>query len=340
MQIARFKAGGKTRYGALEGAVVVEYSGTPFTLFRRGRRRYPLKQTVLLAPVVPSKIVAVGLNYRDHAKEMNLPIPEEPRIFLKPTTAVIGPCDPIVYPPQTARVNHEAELAVVMKRRCRSVPAARAREYVLGYTCLNDLTARDLQRRDGMPSRAKAFDTFCPIGPCIATDIDPNAVAIEAYVNGELRQSSSTKELIFPVEELVARISEVMTLLPGDVIATGTPSGVGPLEPGDRIELRIEGIGSLWNTDALDPQLDADRKSTRLNSSHQIISYAVFCLKKTRYGGAVDAPERGGGYWSMHSGAECRSSPLQIPLASLVVRAQLPFRDCRVSLTVVRSGVS
>ena len=248
MQIARFKAGGKTRYGALEGAVVVEYSGTPFTLFRRGRRRYPLKQTVLLVPVVPSKIVAVGLNYRDHAKEMNLPIPEEPRIFLKPATAVIGPGDPIVYPPQSARVDHEAELAVVMKRRCRSVTAARAREYVLGYTCLNDVTARDLQRRDGMPSRAKAFDTFCPIGPCIATDIDPNAVAIEAYVNGELRQSSSTKELIFPVEELVARISEVMTLLPGDVIATGTPSGVGPLEPGDRVELRIAGIGSLWNT--------------------------------------------------------------------------------------------
>ena len=248
MQIVRFKAGGKTRYGALEGAVVVEYSGTPFTLFRRGRRRYPLKQTVLLAPVVPSKIVAVGLNYRDHAKEMNLPIPEEPRIFLKPATAVIGPGDPIVYPPQSARVDHEAELAVVMKRRCRSVPAARAREYVLGYTCLNDVTARDLQRRDGMPSRAKAFDTFCPIGPCIATDIDPNAVAIEAYVNGELRQSSSTKELIFPVEELVAHISAVMTLLPGDVIATGTPSGVGPLEPGDRVELRIAGIGSLWNT--------------------------------------------------------------------------------------------
>ena len=134
-----------------------------------------------------------------------------------------------------------------MKRRCRNVSAARAREYVLGYTCLNDVTARDLQERDGMPSRAKAFDTFCPIGPCVATDIDPNAVTIEAYVNGEIRQSSSTKELIFPVEELVARVSEVMTLLPGDVIATGTPPGVGPLRPGDRVEVRIEGIGSLRN---------------------------------------------------------------------------------------------
>lgn len=248
MQIVRFKAAGKTRYGALEGGAVVEYTGTPFALFRRGRRRYPLTQTVLLAPVVPSKIVAVGLNYRDHAKEMHLPLPDEPRIFLKPTTAIVGPDDPIVYPPQSRRVDHEVELAVVMKRRCRNVPAERARQYVLGYTCLNDVTARDLQQRDGMPSRAKAFDTFCPIGPCIATDIDPNAVTIEAWVNGGLRQSSSTKELIFPVEEIVARVSEVMTLLPGDVIATGTPPGVGPLEPGDRVELRIEGIGSLRNT--------------------------------------------------------------------------------------------
>lgn len=165
MQIVRFKAGGKTRYGALEGAVVVEYSGTPFTLFRRGRRRYPLRQTVLLAPVVPSKIVAVGLNYRDHAKELGLPVPVEPRIFLKPATSVVGPDDPIVYPPQSARVDHEAELAVVMKRRCRNVPPARAREYVLGYTCLNDVTARDLQQHDGLPARAKGFDTFCPIGP-------------------------------------------------------------------------------------------------------------------------------------------------------------------------------
>jgi 2-keto-4-pentenoate hydratase/2-oxohepta-3-ene-1,7-dioic acid hydratase in catechol pathway len=248
MQIVRFKAGGKTRYGVLEGASVVEYAGTPFTVFRRGRRRYARKHTVLLAPVLPSKIVGIGLNYRDHAKELGLPIPEEPRIFLKPTTALVGPDDPIVCPPQSARVDHEAELAVVMKRRCKNVPAARARAYVLGYTCLNDVTARDLQQRDGMPSRAKAFDTFCPIGPCIATDIDPNAVAIEAYVNDGLRQSSSTKDLIFPVEDLVARVSEVMTLLPGDVIATGTPPGVGPLQPGDHVEVRIEGIGSLRNT--------------------------------------------------------------------------------------------
>jgi len=248
MQIIRFKAAGKTRYGVLEGAAAVEYSGTPWSVFRRGRRRYALSQCVLLAPVLPSKIVAVGLNYRDHAAEMGLPIPDEPRLFLKPPTALVGPDDPIVYPPQSSHVEHEAELAVVMKRRCRSVPAARVREYVLGYTCLNDVTARDVQARDRLPTRAKAFDTFCPIGPAIATDIDPNAVVVEAYVNGVLRQSSSTKELIFPVEELVARVAEVMTLLPGDVIATGTPPGVGPLLPGDRVEVRIEGIGSLRNT--------------------------------------------------------------------------------------------
>lgn len=208
MQIVRFKAGGKTRYGVLEGLSIVEYTGTPFTLFRRGRRRYPLKHAVLLAPVVPSN----------------------PIMFLKPTTALIGPDDPIVCPPMSARVEHEAELAVVIKRRCRDVPPARAREYVLAYTCLNDVTARDLQEKDGRGSRAKAFDTFCPIGPSIATDIDPNAVTIEAYVNGEVRQSSSTKE---PA---------------GDVIATGTPPGVGPLVPGDRVEVRIEGIGSVKNT--------------------------------------------------------------------------------------------
>lgn len=248
MQIVRFRADGKTRYGTLEANYVVEYSGTPFTLFRRGRRRYPLKQIILLTPVVPSKIVALGLNYRDHAAELGLAIPDEPIMVLKPPSALIGPDDPIVYPRESQRVDYEGELAIVMKRRCRNVPLARAREYVLGYACLNDVTARDLQTKDVRGSRAKAFDTFCPLGPCIATDIDPNTVTIETYVNGQQRQSSSTKELIFPVEDIVARVSQIMTLLPGDVIATGTPPGVGPLLPGDRVEVRIEGIGSLKNT--------------------------------------------------------------------------------------------
>ena len=247
MQIVRFNAGSKTCYGALEGAVIVEYSGTPWSLFRRGRRRHALKQTVLLAPAPPTKIVTVEMNYPDHAAERGWVAPAEPRFFLKPTTTLVGPDDPIVYPTLSTRVELGAELAVVIKRRCRNVPVERVREYVLGYTCLNDVTARDLQAR-GLPLRAKGFDTFCPLGPCIATDIDPNAVAVEAYVNGALRQSSSTKDLIFPIEEIVARIAQVMTLLPGDVIATGTPAGVGPLEPGDRVEVRIEGIGRLKNT--------------------------------------------------------------------------------------------
>ena len=247
MRIVRFRVGDRTRYGVLEGTHVVEYSGTPFSGFRRGRRRLPASQVVLLAPVLPSKIVGVALNYRDHASELGLVVPEEPAIFLKPVSALVGPGDPIVYPPQSRRVDYEAELAIVMRRRCRNVPSARAREHVLGYTCLNDVTARDLQKRDRALGRAKGFDTFCPLGPCITTDIDANAVRVETYVNGERRQSGSTKELVFPVEDLVARISEIMTLLPGDVIASGTPGGVGPLQPGDRVEVRIEGIGSLIN---------------------------------------------------------------------------------------------
>src|SRR5437899_2299574 len=216
-----------------------------------GRQGLPGERTrseiALLSPVLPSKIVGIGLNYRDRATELRRAIPAEPVMLLKPTTTLIGPDDPIVYPSISARVEHEAELAVVIKRRCRDVPVARAREFILGYTCLNDVTARDLQEKDGRGTRAKAFDTFCPIGPCVTTDIDPSALAIEAYVNGEVRQSSSTKEMVFPIEDLVARVSQVMTLLPGDVITTGTPAGVGPLRPGDRVEVRIESIGILKN---------------------------------------------------------------------------------------------
>ncbi len=247
MRIVRFRAGGKIRYGVLEGSHIVEYAGTPYGTFKKGRKKYPLRQAVLLAPVVPSKVVAVGLNYREHAEEMNLPIPAEPIIFLKPLSSLCGPDDPIICPAQAARVDYEAELAIVIKKRCRRVSAERAREHVLGYTCLNDVTARDLMARDGQWIRAKGFDSFCPVGPCIATDIDPNGVEVETYLNGERRQASNTKHLIFPVEDVLARISAVMTLLPGDVIATGTPGGVGPMQPGDKIEVRIEGIGSLVN---------------------------------------------------------------------------------------------
>src|SRR5215470_13418384 len=245
MQIVRYRTDTSMSYGALEGCEVVEYTGTPWGPFRRGRRRVPLRHAVLLAPAVPTKIVVVESNHRGDGADAAMALPE-PRFYLKPPTTVAGPDDPIVYPSLSALVEHGAGLAVVIKRRCRNVPAARVREFVLGYTCLNDVTARDLASK-GLWVRAKAFDTFCPLGPCIATDIDPDAVAVETLVNGELRQSSSTKELIWRADEIVARVAQVMTLLPGDVIATGTPAGGGPLEPGDRVEVRIEGVGSLKN---------------------------------------------------------------------------------------------
>ena len=201
----------------------------------------------VLAPVQPSKIVAVGLNYRDHAREMNKPLPDEPLLFLKPSTAVIGPNDSIVMPSKAGRVDYEAELGIVIRKRARAVAAAEAAKYILGLTCVNDVTARDLQARDVQYTRAKGFDTFAPIGPCIVVGLDGNALDVESSVNGERRQASNTRQLIFGLHHLVEFISSVMTLLPGDVIATGTPSGIGPVEPGDRVVVKVEGIGELVN---------------------------------------------------------------------------------------------
>lgn len=204
-------------------------------------------ETAVLAPVAPSKIVAVGLNYRDHAAEMNKPLPDEPLIFLKPSTAVVGPGASIVLPPGAGRVDYEAELGVVIGRTARRVPADRAHEYVLGFTCVNDVTDRGLQRRDVQYTRAKGFDTFAPVGPCIAAaDLD-RPTGIESRVNGERRQHSSTRELIFPLRRLIEFVTAVMTLLPGDVLSTGTPPGVGPLAPGDRVVVAVEGVGELAN---------------------------------------------------------------------------------------------
>ena len=207
----------------------------------------PLSEVKLLAPSVPSKIVALGLNYRDHAKELGLPIPEEPLLFLKPPSAVIGPEEKIILPPESKRVDYEAELAVVIRKRARRIAPQRAFDYILGYTCFNDVTARDLQKKDGQWTRAKSFDTFAPFGPWIETDLDPSNLKVRSYLNGFLRQDSSTSELIFPVPEIVSFVSQVMTLEPGDVIATGTPPGIGPLSSGDLIEVEIEGIGRLKN---------------------------------------------------------------------------------------------
>jgi 2-keto-4-pentenoate hydratase/2-oxohepta-3-ene-1,7-dioic acid hydratase in catechol pathway len=201
----------------------------------------------LLAPVMPSKIVAIGLNYKDHAAEVNKPLPSEPLMFIKPSTAVIGPGEPIRLPRGVGEIHYESELAVVIRRTASNVRAADAGRYVLGLTCLNDVTARELQRKDIQYTRAKGFDTFAPLGPCIATGLDSSALAIEGFVNGERRQSSNTNQLIFPVDRLVEFVSHVMTLHPGDVITTGTPSGVGPLKAGDRVTVKVEGIGELSN---------------------------------------------------------------------------------------------
>jgi 2-keto-4-pentenoate hydratase/2-oxohepta-3-ene-1,7-dioic acid hydratase in catechol pathway len=247
VQIVRFRVDGKTRYGALEGAAIVEYSGTPWSLFRRGRRRYSVRQVVLLAPVMPSKIVGVGLNHPEHARALGRDVPDEPALFFKPVSALVGPDDPIVAPPRSGHLECEAALGAVIKRRCHNVPAARVREYVLGYAAVNDVTARDVQARDGDWTRAKAFDTFCPVGPCIATDVDPNTATIETWVNGVLRRAASTKELVFGLEDVIAHVSEVVTLLPGDVVGTGTPGASGPVGPGDRVEIRVEGVGGLKN---------------------------------------------------------------------------------------------
>lgn len=195
----------------------------------------------------PSKIVCVGLNYREHAVELKLKIPKEPVIFLKPSSSIIYNKDDIVYPPKVRRLDFEAELAVVIKKKTKNIKPKEAPAYILGYTCLNDVTARDLQKKDGQWTRSKSFDTFCPIGPVIETDLDPSDIKIESRLNGILRQSSSSADLIFPVYELVAYISGIMTLSPGDIISTGTPPGVGPMRPRDLIEISIEGIGTLNN---------------------------------------------------------------------------------------------
>ena len=268
MRIARFAHGGEVGYGIVEdvqpdgaraGAVpdpdalvVAELLGHPFGVgdgpIRLTGSRYPLADVRLLAPVLPSKVVAIGRNYADHVREMGNEPPAEPVIFLKPSTAVIGPRDPIAYPVQLSeRVDFEGELAVVIGRLCREVPAARVPEVIFGYTCANDVTARDLQARDGQWARAKGFDTFCPLGPWIQTDLDPDDLELTTVVNGEIRQNARTSQLMHDVTALISYVSAVMTLLPGDVLLTGTPAGVGPLKEGDEVSITIENIGTLTN---------------------------------------------------------------------------------------------
>lgn len=254
MRLARFSHSDKVGYAVLDdvGEGLFEISAEDFFCGAadadRGRY-FKLEETRLLAPVLPSKIVAIGLNYRAHAAEFNQDIPDEPLFFLKPSTAVIGPDEDIVYPAHMShRVDYEGELAIVMGRCAKDVSVSEAPSHVLGYTAFNDVTARDLQGRDGQWTRAKGFDTFAPMGPWIETELDPNSVLIESFLNGDKRQSASTDDMIFNAAELVSFVSRVMTLLPGDIIATGTPPGVGKMKPGDIVEVRVEGIGSLKNT--------------------------------------------------------------------------------------------
>jgi 2-keto-4-pentenoate hydratase/2-oxohepta-3-ene-1,7-dioic acid hydratase in catechol pathway len=249
MKIYRFKHNDKKFFGVLKEDRLYPIQGSVFRKFKTAKKGIPVGDVTLLPPIVPSKIVAIGLNYKDHAMERGRSLPEEPLIFLKPSSAVVGPNDIIVYPSMTKRIDYEGELAVVIKKK-----ASRLRQdddtddHILGYSCFNDVTARDLQEKDGQFTRAKSFDTFAAIGPCIATDIDPARLRIKTFLNGKLRQSGNTRNLIFAVPFLVRFVSNIMTLNPGDIITTGTPAGIGPMIPGDKVDVQIEGIGTLSNT--------------------------------------------------------------------------------------------
>ena len=247
MKIVRFAHGQKAEYGIVLADGIQGLEGTPFEGIRPTNQYHRSTDIRLLAPCTPSKVVALGVNYRSHGEEMQSPLPAEPLIFIKPSTAVIATEDNIVYPEMSRRVDYEGELGVVIRSLAKNVPREKAFDYVLGYTCVNDVTARDLQSKDGQWTRAKGFDTFCPIGPCIETELDPSDLALETVLNGEVKQSTRTSQLVFPVDHLISFISHVMTLLPGDVIATGTASGIGPMQPGDIVEVKIEGIGTLRN---------------------------------------------------------------------------------------------
>ena len=254
MRIARFSFGDEIRFGVVATGedgedVVAPIVGDPlYVPIQPAGSPIPLADVRLLAPVIPrSKVVGIGRNYAEHAAELGNDVPANPMLFLKPNTAVIGPGEPIVYPTFSENVHHEAELAVVIGRVCKDVPAERVPEVVFGYTCSNDITARDIQKTDGQWARAKGFDSSCPLGPWIETELDPGDLAIACSVNGEPRQDGRTSQMVRDVVELVVYVSSAFTLLPGDVILTGTPAGVGPVVPGDTVSVTIEGIGTLTN---------------------------------------------------------------------------------------------
>jgi 2-keto-4-pentenoate hydratase/2-oxohepta-3-ene-1,7-dioic acid hydratase in catechol pathway len=268
MRICRFSTGEEPRFGVVTGevdelgqpaedSVVVALAGDPLYVgIKLLDEQHRLSDVRLLAPVIPrSKVVGIGRNYAAHAAEMGNDLPSEPLLFLKPNTTVVGPGDPIYYPPQTSNLHYEGELAVVIGRICRDVPVEQATDVIFGYTIANDVTARDLQRSDVQFTRAKGFDSFCPVGPWIETDLDPqdflDGRAVQTYLNGDVVQDGTTADMVFDVPTLVAHVSSIMTLLPGDLILTGTPEGVGPMQVGDEVEISIAGIGALTNPVAL-----------------------------------------------------------------------------------------
>ncbi len=245
----RFEAPDGRGWGIYKDGDVVRLSDDPARGGTPEGRRYVPGQIKLLAPVMPSKIICVGLNYKEHVGEARPgdEIPKEPVLFFKPPSALVGPGAAIVRPDESDRVDYEGELGIVIGRECRKVAAVEAEDYVFGITCVNDVTARDLQQKDKQWTRAKGFDTFCPVGPWVIDTINYEDLQLQTFVNGELKQEARTSNMIFPVNTLIAYISKIMTLYPGDLISTGTPKGVSPLEAGDRVEVRIEGIGSLVN---------------------------------------------------------------------------------------------
>jgi len=248
MKLIRFRKEKELKYGAVEGDRVREIKGSVFSDYETSDKTFLISDIKIVAPCRPSKVIAVGLNYRSHAEELKMDIPEEPLIFMKPPTAVVGHEENIIFPSMAKRVDYEGELGVVIGKACRNVAARDACEYIVGYTCFNDVTARDLQKKDIQFTRSKSFDSFAPMGPFIETELDPDNTRIESFLNGEKKQSGSTRDLIFSVDYLVCFISRIMTLLPGDVIATGTPAGIGPMQVGDIVEVKIDGIGTLKNS--------------------------------------------------------------------------------------------
>jgi 2-keto-4-pentenoate hydratase/2-oxohepta-3-ene-1,7-dioic acid hydratase in catechol pathway len=256
MKYCRYQFDGRREYGLVESVtghntITRILAGPPHTRELRSESISPiqLEEATLLPPVEPSKIVCIGRNYREHAAELGNEVPKEPLIFLKPPSSLLNPGGNIVLPPISNRVDHEGELGIIIGKTCRNLkPDEDVRPYILGYTCVNDVTARDLQKKDVQFTRGKGFDTFCPIGPIVTDEIDPwVGIAVQTHVNGELRQDGNTRDFIFPIDVMIRFISQVMTLLPGDLIATGTPSGVGPLHNGDVVDITIPGIGSLEN---------------------------------------------------------------------------------------------